>query len=53
LVRKLLDTGDPSRLETQFAVGNLQQSPAPAGSFAPASSTTFQLPSGSLRHMVM
>jgi len=33
-------------------VGSLQQSPAEAGSLAPASSTTFQLPSFSLRHTV-
>src|ERR1700722_3762722 len=33
--------------------GSLQQSPAAGASFAPASSTTFQLPSGSLRHTVM
>lgn len=32
--------------------GSLQQSPAEGGSFAPASSTTFQLPSGCLRQMV-
>jgi len=33
--------------------GSLQQSPAAAGSFAPASSATFQLPSGCLRQIVM
>ena len=33
--------------------GSLQQSPAAGGSFAPASSTTFQVPSACLRHMVM
>ena len=36
-----------------YELGSLQQSPAAAGSLAPASSTTFQLPSGCLRHIVM
>lgn len=38
---------------SQLLLGSLQQSPAPAGSFEPASRTTFHFPSGSLRHMVI
>src|ERR1035438_6286160 len=37
----------------QFPTGSLQQSPAAAGSLAPASRTTFQLPFGCLRQMVI
>jgi hypothetical protein len=37
----------------QSPEGTLQQSPEAAGSLLPASRTTFQLPSGCLRQMVM
>ncbi len=53
-------TGCKSALEAEFLTpffqwleGNLQQSPAAAGSFAPASRTTFQLPSDCFRQMVI